>query len=56
MKGVRNLLRMKKKKKIDDTAIKNIKNLFQLRKEIDNTAVKDIRNLSDWKKKRSNEK
>ena len=33
---------MKKKKEIDDTTIKDVRNLFRLNKEMDDTTVKDI--------------
>ena len=33
------------KKEINDTAVKNVRNLFRSKKEIDDTTVKDRRNI-----------
>ena len=37
--------RLEKDKKIDDTIIKYVRNLFRLKKEIDDTAMKNIRTV-----------
>ena len=51
MKDVRNLLRVRKK--IDDIAIKNVRNLSRPKK-IDDTTIKDIKNLFRLKKRKWN--
>ena len=40
----------KKKKKIEDNIIKDVRNLFTLQNEIDDTAIKDIKNIFRLKK------
>ena len=42
---------LKKDKKIGDTIIKDVRDLFRLKKEIDCTKMEDIRNIFRLKKK-----
>ena len=42
---------MRLKKGIDDTTVKEVRNILRLKKEIDDTTAKDLRNLFRLKKK-----